>query len=140
MSQVVSRPGVGVAVFVWKDGKFIMGQRIGTHGKNTWSIPGGHLEMSETIEEAAEREVMEETGMKVQNIRFLAITNDIFPATNKHYVSIWVEADWSEGEPVVNEPDTYVKFQWKDFQNLPTPLFEPCWENLRKEIPERFAS
>ena len=35
---------VGVACFIFKDGKFLMGQRLGSHGDSTWSIPGGHQE------------------------------------------------------------------------------------------------
>jgi 8-oxo-dGTP diphosphatase len=135
----MSKPGVGVAVFVWKSGKFLMGQRLGSHGDKTWSIPGGHLEFGESWEETAKREVMEETGMEIQNIRFLAATNDLFKAHNKHYVSIWVEADWKQNEPEVVEPDTFIKFEWRNFNSLPSPLFEPCWENLRKARPELFS-
>jgi len=130
--------GVGIAVFVWKNGKFLLGQRYGSLGHGTWSIPGGHLEPGETWEEAAKREVMEETGMKIDNIRFVAATNDLFPETGKHYISIWVEADWTENEPSIIEPDKFIKFEWKDFQSLPAPLFEPCWQNLRKMRPDLF--
>ena len=52
---------VGVGVFVWRDGRFIMGQRLGSHGANTWSVPGGHLEFGESWEDCAIREVKEET-------------------------------------------------------------------------------
>ena len=41
-------PGVGVAVFIWKDGQFVMGKRRGSHGTDPWSIPGGRLEMNES--------------------------------------------------------------------------------------------
>lgn len=129
--------GVGVAVFVWRDGKFLVGKRIGKHGENTWSVPGGHLEFGETWEEAAKREVMEETGMEISNIRFMAATNDIF-STGKHYISIWVEADWVANEPQIMEPDTWVDNTWRDFKTLPSPLFEPCWQNLRLAKPELF--
>src|SRR5947209_504762 len=97
-------PRVGIGVFVWRDGKFIMGQRRGSHGANTWSIPGGHLEFGESWEEAAMREVLEETGMEIDNVRFLTATNDYFPDDNKHYVTIWVESDWVSGEPSIVEP------------------------------------
>lgn len=35
---------VGIGVFVFKDGKFLMAQRKNAHGDGTWSVPGGHLE------------------------------------------------------------------------------------------------
>lgn len=132
------RPGVGVACFVWKDGKFLMGQRRSAHGDGTWSVPGGHLEMGETLEGCARREVMEETGLQITNVRFLALTNDVFDS-GKHYISIWMQADWQSGEPTITEPDAYVEQGWYDFQQLPAPLFEPCWQNLRIDKPDLFT-
>lgn len=130
---------VGVGVFVWKDDKFLMGQRLGSHGAGTWSIPGGHLDFGETWAECAAREVLEETGMHIENVRFLALTEDIFEAENKHYITIWVESDWVRGEPTIMEPDKYLNQEWRTFQNLPSPLFEPCWHNLKQAKPKLFS-
>ena len=58
-------PRVGIGIFVFKNHKFIMGCRKGAHGEGTWSVPGGHLEFGETIEEGSAREVLEETGLKI---------------------------------------------------------------------------
>ncbi len=134
----MSRPSVGIGVFVWKDGKFLMGKRRGSHGHDTWSIPGGHLEFGESWEECAKREVLEETGLRVNNVRFLAATNDLFPDDNKHYTTIWVECDWVSGQPSITEPDKWVDQEWRTFDTLPSPLFEPCWNNLKKVKPELF--
>lgn len=134
-----TRPGVGVACFVWKDGKFLVGKRIGKHGLDTWSVPGGHLELGESWEEAAKREIMEESGMEIDNIRFVAATNDLFES-GKHYISIWVEADWKANEPQITEPDKWIDHAWRDFKTLPDPLFEPCWQNLRKARPDLFVN
>ena len=129
---------VGIACFVWKDGKFLMGRRRGEHGRDTWSVPGGHLELHETWEACAAREVAEETGMSITNVRFLAATNDIFAESGKHYVSIWLEADWERGEPRILEPDKFTDQEWCDFMSLRSPLFEPCWQNLRQARPDLF--
>lgn len=136
----MTNPGVGVAVFIWKDGKFLMGKRRGSHGTDTWSVPGGHLEMNETFEECATRETYEETGLTITNVRFLAVTNDIMPESGKHYVSVWMEADWESGEPTITEPDKWTDHQWRTFQTLPSPLFEPCWQNLRDAMPKLFET
>ncbi len=134
----MSNPRVGIGVFVWRDDKFLMGKRKGSHGHDTWSIPGGHLEFGESWEECASREVAEETGLKVDNVRFLAATNDLFLEDQKHYTTIWVECDWVSGEPTINEPDKWIDQQWRTFKTLPQPLFEPCWENLKRTKPELF--
>ncbi len=56
---------VGVGVFVFKGGEFLVLQRQGAHGAGTWSVPGGHLEAQESFEETARREVHEETGVEM---------------------------------------------------------------------------
>lgn len=136
MSSVVR---VGVGVFVWKDGKFLMGKCYGSHGHGSWSIPGGHLEMNETWEECAAREVMEETGMTITNARFLTVTNDIFTAESKHYVTIWMQSDWQSGQPTITEPDKFISMEWRSFDNLPEPLFM-SWGQLRLALPHLFNS
>jgi len=139
MNDQLPRPKVGVAVFIYKDGKFLMVQRQGSHGTGSWSIPGGHLEMNESWEECARRETLEEVGLEITNVRFFVATNDIFKAEGKHYVTIWMTADWQSGEPRNNEPEKMLAMQWSDFTHMPQPLFEPCWQNLRNLRPELFA-
>jgi len=85
---------------------------------------------------------MEETGIKIKNVRFGAITNNIFTDENKHTITIWTISDWESGEPVINEPDKFVRQDWFDFDSLPEPLFLPWreliagefYENLRLEL------
>lgn len=129
---------VGVACFVWREGKFLMMHRAGSHAGGVWSVPGGHLEPGESWEETAVREVLEETGMRIANLRYVAATNDVMES-GKHYVSIWMEADWTSGEPEICEPEKCSGMQWCDFTTLPAPLFEPCWQNLRTTRPDLFA-
>jgi 8-oxo-dGTP diphosphatase len=130
----MNKPKVGVACFIFKDGKFLIGLRKGSHGEDSWSIPGGHLEFGESFEQTAYREVLEETGLKVQNIRFGALTNDIFKNDNKHYVSIWMVSDYAGGKEKITEPDRYVSMRWVSFDELPSPLFLPWVQLLESEF------
>ncbi len=140
MQFMNERPKVGVGVFVWRDGKFLMGRRKGAHGEDTWSVPGGHMEFGESLEEASAREVLEETGMKIKNVRFITATNDVFTNDNYHSVTLWAYSDWAEGEPTITEPDKFIEQKWQDFSTLPSPLFEPCWQHLREMKPELFSN
>jgi 8-oxo-dGTP diphosphatase len=126
------RPKIGVGVIVIRDGKVLLGKRKGAHGEGTWSFPGGHLEFSETIEDCAKREVMEETGMTITNLRKGTFTNDIFPKEGKHYVTLYVLADWVSGEPMIKEQEKCDGWEWFAWDNLPMPRFIPI-ENLLKE-------
>ena len=123
------KPRVGVAVFVIKDGTFLMGQRRGSHGEGTWSAPGGWLEYRESFKDAGVREVKEETGLDIKNIRFAGMTNNIFQDNLVHSITVWLTAEWVSGEPTITEPDKFIDQKWVTFETLPRPLFLP-WEEL----------
>ncbi|MEN9912861.1 MAG: hypothetical protein RLY66_269 [Candidatus Parcubacteria bacterium] len=131
-----SNPRVGVAVFIFRDGKFLMCKRKGSHGEGSWSLPGGHLEYGESFMDTARRETLEETGVSVENIRFGAVTNDIFESENKHYVTVWMLSDYSSGEPTILEPHKCTDQAWFDFNSLPEPLFLPWKQLLASEFVE----
>ena len=117
------QPRAGVAVFVLRDGKFLVGQRKGSHGAGKQSVPGGWLEYRESFEDGSAREVMEETGVEIENIRFGGLTNNIFRDEEIHSITVWMIADWKSGEATINEPDKFVAQKWVDFDTLPSPLF-----------------
>lgn len=122
-------PKVGIGVIIRKDGKVLMHKRIGSHGANTWSFPGGHLEFNESLENCSIREVEEEAGIKIKNIKFGALTNDIFKEEGKHYITIFMVADWDSGIPEIKEPDRCLAWDWFSWDNLPQPPFIPL-QNL----------
>jgi ADP-ribose pyrophosphatase YjhB (NUDIX family) len=80
-------------------------------------LPGGHLEHGESWEECARREILEETGLVVRDVRFLTATNDVFAAEGKHYVTIFMTCHTVDDDPLpqVGSPRHY-------------PTSEPCAE------------
>jgi 8-oxo-dGTP diphosphatase len=120
---------VGIGVFLIKEGKFLIQKRQGSHGEGTWSLPGGHLEFGESFEDTARREVKEETNLTIKNVRFAAVTNDIFADENKHYATIWVLSEWESGELTNMEPNKCTEQRWITLEELPEPLFLP-WKQL----------
>jgi 8-oxo-dGTP diphosphatase len=131
MKKTNNIPRIGIGVLIFKNRKFLMQTRAGSHGEGSWSVPGGHLEFSESFAETARREVFEETGVKIKNIRFGAITNDYFKSDKKHYVTVWMLSDYSGGNNTIREPDKCTDQGWFDFDKLPSPLFFP-WKQLLK--------
>jgi len=122
-------PKIGIGVMIIKDGKVLLGKRKGSHGEGEYAWPGGHFEHMESIRECARREVREETGMEIQNIRFLRLLNlKNYPP--KHYVDVGLIADWKSGEPQVLEPDRVESWDWYDLDNLPQPLFGTIVTNI----------
>ncbi len=108
---------------VLKDGKVLLGKRKGSHGDGEYGWPGGHLEYMESIVEAAKREVREEAGIEIKNVKFLRLLNlkDYPP---KHYVDIGLVADWESGDAKLMEPDRSEGWDWYDLDKLPSPLFK----------------
>ncbi len=118
-------PRVGVGVIVRRGDQVLLLKRKNVHGAGTWSTPGGHLDHGETPEQCARREVKEETAVDVADVRYRAITNDVFKDTGKHYVTIWMEASYTGGEPVVNADYEMSEVHWFEWDALPEPLFLP---------------
>jgi 8-oxo-dGTP diphosphatase len=117
------RPQIGVACLVTRDGKYLLLRRRGSHGHGSWCPPGGHLDWGENVETCAAREVREETGLTVRDIRFLGITNDVFETEDRHYVTLWTTAEAPEGEPSVAAPHEMDEIGWFAPDDLPAPLF-----------------
>lgn len=122
---MTQRPKVGLGVILHKDGKVLLGKRKNAHGAGEWGFPGGHLEFGETYEACARREVMEEAGVTIKNLKFVTATNDIFEKENKHYVTVYISADYDAGLVRNNEPEKLEKWEWFSPAKLPTPLFTP---------------
>jgi 8-oxo-dGTP diphosphatase len=116
-----SYPKIGVNVFVLKDGKILLGKRIGKTGYGTWCLPGGHFEWGESLIEAAKRELKEETGIISDSLEYLQLIND--PQDSTHYVHINFLAKDYIGEPKVTEPNKFQEWNWFDLNTLPDQIF-----------------
>lgn len=128
------RPKVGVGVIIIKDGKVLLGKRKGAHGDGSWAFPGGHLEFNESLENCAKREIMEETGITIKDIKKLTYTNDIFPNQGKHYITCYVKANYDSGEVKVMEPNKCEIWKWFEWNKFPEPIFLPLHNLLKENI------
>lgn len=124
--------GIGVGILVKKSGRILFMKRNSSHGFGTWAPPGGHIDFGESPEDAAYRECLEETGVYCKNIKFITYTNDYFQESNKHYVTLWFEADWDKGEAKINSPDEVQEVRWLDIKEVPKPFFLPLENLFRK--------
>jgi len=100
-------------------------RRRNISGNGTWSTPGGYLDYGETPADCASREFEEEVGLKVSGFRFLALTNDVFQESSKHFITIWMVASMSEQEPMKRLSEEVETAGWFQLKDLPSPLFPP---------------
>lgn len=127
------RPLVGVGVLVEKEGKFLLGQRKGSHCSDTWGLPGGHLEFGETVEECAKRELLEETGLKALSCVLGPWVENTMDDGKKHYITLFVIVNQFEGELQLLEPEKCAGWVWVPRDALPSPLFDPFASLLNHE-------
>ena len=69
--------------------------------------------------------------MDVVDIRFRAVTNDLFEETGRHYITVWLEGK-PTGEPFIAAEREVAEIGWFAWDALPQPLFLP-FENLVEE-------
>lgn len=118
------RPKVGVGVLVVRDGKFLIGERLSSHGAGSFCIPGGHMEFDESFEDTARRELAEETGLEDVEIKdLICVKND--RVYDKHFITIGMLAEWKSGEAVAMEPDKARNWAWYEPAQIPRNMFLP---------------
>ncbi|RJQ18145.1 NUDIX domain-containing protein [Candidatus Woesearchaeota archaeon] len=130
--------GVGVGIILLKNNKVLLGKRHDDpakaksllKGAGTWTMPGGKLRFQESFEDAAKREVFEETGITLKKTKVVCINND--RVESAHFVTIGLLAEEFEGNPEVKEPEQIREWQWFDLKKLPVPLYFPSEKVLSK--------
>ena len=99
-----SRPIVGIGVIVFKGDHVLLVRRGKLPNIGSWTLPGGAQELGESAEDAARRELMEETGVGVGTLHFAAhvdnIRRDAAGRVQFHYTILDFTGLWESGEPV----------------------------------------
>jgi len=80
------RPRPGSAVLVKKGDSFLLAKRNKSSYFGKWVIPGGGIDWGETIEEAAIREIKEETNLDIRIIKLICFKEIIHPSENYHSI------------------------------------------------------
>jgi ADP-ribose pyrophosphatase YjhB (NUDIX family) len=98
------RPIVGIGVAVLRPGAVLLARRGKPPNEGAWSLPGGAQELGETAEDAARRELAEETGLSVGPLHLAATVDSIHRdpdgRVRYHYTIVDFCARWEGGEPV----------------------------------------
>ncbi len=97
-----SRPIVGVGALVFKEDAVLLIQRGKPPRLGEWTLPGGAIELGETIEQAAEREILEECNIRIANCELLetvdVIIRDNGNGVQYHFVIVDLTADYAGGD------------------------------------------
>jgi 8-oxo-dGTP diphosphatase len=136
------RPLVGIAVIVVNPKHYpdsvLVSERLSSHGKGNYQLPGGHLEYGESFEECAQRELKEETNLDSSSFKLIHVTNDIFSEEDggpKHYVTLFLKTiidDYSMLKCLEPEKSSdWIWVKWNDLKNM--KLFAPLRQTVNNK-------
>lgn len=101
------RPFVAVSAAIMRDGQVLLVRRARPPNNPVHTLPGGVVEVGETLREAVEREIREETGLTIEPLALAGhrefIVRDEASRVVRHFIILCFAARWVAGEPVVNE-------------------------------------
>ena len=97
-----SAPRVAVGAVVFHDHRVLLVRRGKPPADGQWAIPGGAVELGETLAQAAEREILEETGIRIAALEpiyvFDTVERDPAGRVRFHYIIVDLEARYRGGE------------------------------------------
>ena len=119
------RPFLAASAAIVRDGKVLVVRRAQPPAGGLFSLPGGVVEVGETLHEAVAREVREETSLTIEPVALAGfretIVRDQENRVQRHFVILPFAARWIAGEPVLNEELS--EWRWVDpveIAGLPT--------------------
>ena len=102
-----TRPYLAVSAAIFRDGRVLIVRRGRPPAHGLYTLPGGAVELGETLEEAVIREVREETGLEIAPVDLVgfrqAIARDAEGRIERHFVILPFAARWVQGEISLNE-------------------------------------
>jgi 8-oxo-dGTP diphosphatase len=103
----MSSPIPAVIAVVIRDDHALLVRRANPPDAGMWGFPGGKIEFSETVKDAAIRELLEETGVHAE-AQDVVTTVDVLVRSSsgtveQHYILIAVQCRWISGEPVAGD-------------------------------------
>jgi 8-oxo-dGTP diphosphatase len=102
-----ARPIVAVSAAIVRENRVLIARRARAPAQGVFTLPGGVVEVGETLREAVQREILEETGLTIEPVALAGyrerIARDLERKVEQHFVILPFASRWIAGEPVLNE-------------------------------------
>lgn len=110
-----SHPLSAASIAVFRDGKVLLAARKETAASPIFSLPGGLVEIGETLHDAALRELYEEVGITARILDFLdhheIVDRDVDGRVRRHFVIHSFVGEWLSGEPQTGPEAPQIRWQ-----------------------------
>ncbi len=120
--EYAGHPMVGVGGIVLNEGKVLLVKRGKQPGYGKWSIPGGMVELGETLSEAIKREVHEECGIEIELADVVAVLERVIRREDErvryHYVLVDFLGYWRGGD--LQPASDILEARWADPAEMET--------------------
>ena len=118
------------SALIVRDGRVLLARRAVEPFKDRWDIPGGFLEPWEDPLEGVKREVLEETGLRIEPTEIVGILVDTYDDPTLHTFNVYYLAQVVEGQP--RAADDVAELRWFTPESLPDVAFESGREALKR--------
>ena len=118
--SIPAHPIPAALAVVLREDQVLLVRRANPPDQGLWGFPGGKIELGESLRDAAERELLEETGVRAEAAQVFAALDAWDRAEDgrlrRHYVLVAVLCHWREGEPVA--ADDALDAAWRPLSSL----------------------
>lgn len=101
-----------------QEGQVLMAERVGVYGAGLYGMPGGHIELNESIQETVKRELMEETGLVAEELEFVGVVREL-QKKEYNFIHFGFQVKKYHGELKNVEPNKSKDWEWVSLDQLP---------------------
>jgi len=105
-------------IVVDSDNNILLGERKNSYKSGFYGFPGGRLEPKESLIDCAKRELLEETGLKANALKYLGVIRTMQDGGN--FIHFAFSCDDYDGKPELREPNKCLEWNFYKQNNLPT--------------------
>ena len=125
------KPVVSIDLVISRGGKILLGkvtEKWSEKGRYEWGLPGRELEYGESFEQAAGKNLKEETGMEMKGFKIICVNSNF--SLGNHYVAIGILAE-AKGEPKIMKPQDWKEWKWFGKNEIPGKLFPSAEKTVK---------